>query len=148
MSGTSREDEFLLDTRREERGEASAAAAAGAALGFDDHHHRDDDVDVDDDEHQTIIDVIGGEVSNVVFPVAACIAITSALVQLLDPDGSSSSLGAGTWASAAYKEKVRIGFVFFDLANVFFSFQCFFFSLFLSTSTSTFFFYFLKYKPK
>lgn len=60
-----------------------------------------DDADAD----ETIVDAIGGEVFNVVVPVAACIGITSSLVQLLNPSGSNGSAGV-SWASAAYKEKV------------------------------------------
>ena len=59
-----------------------------------------------DDADETIVGAIGGEVFNVVVPVAACIGITSALVQLLNPSGSNGSAGV-SWASAAYKEKVK-----------------------------------------
>ena len=60
----------------------------------------------DDDIDETIVDAIGGEVFNVVVPVAACIAVTSALVQVLNPSGANGSAGV-SWASAAYKEKVK-----------------------------------------
>lgn len=59
-----------------------------------------------DDADETIVGAIGGEVFNVVAPVAACIGITSALVQLLNPSGANGSAGVA-WASAAYKEKVK-----------------------------------------
>ena len=70
--------------------------------------------DADGSDVETIVDAIGGEVFNVVVPVAACIAITSALVQLLNPSGANGSAGV-SWASAAYKEKVereRVLFLF------------------------------------
>ena len=59
----------------------------------------------DDGGSETVIDAVGAEVFNVVVPVAACILITSALIQVLNPNGSSGASGV-SWASAAYKEKV------------------------------------------
>lgn len=69
------------------------------------------------DHQETIIDAIGAEVFNVVVPVAACIAVTSSLVQVLNPNGASGSAGV-SWASAAYKEKVKkLGFFSSDLSH-------------------------------
>ena len=60
----------------------------------------------ENESKETIVDAVGAEVFNVVVPVAACIALTSFLVQVLNPSGASGTSGV-TWASAAYKEKVR-----------------------------------------
>jgi hypothetical protein len=48
-------------------------------------------------------------VTGIVAPVSLCMAITVALVRLLNPDGSGSSSSAVIIASLAYSEDVRMG---------------------------------------
>ncbi len=49
----------------------------------------------------------GEEVTGIIWPVSLCMAITVALVRLLNPDGSASSSNAVVIASLAYNEDVR-----------------------------------------
>ncbi len=49
----------------------------------------------------------GEEVTGIMAPVSICMAITVALVRVLNPDGSSSSSNSVVIASLAYDEKAR-----------------------------------------
>lgn len=57
---------------------------------------------------RSVLDDLGEEVTGIVSPVSICMALTVALVRVLNPEGESNS-GAVFLASAYYTEDVRGG---------------------------------------
>ena len=55
----------------------------------------------------SILDDLGQEVTGIISPVSICMALTVALVRILNPDGASDA-GAVYFASAYYNEQVRL----------------------------------------
>lgn len=54
---------------------------------------------------KSILDDLGEEVTGIVSPVSLCMALTVALVRMLNPNGDSSG-NTTSFASAYYKEQV------------------------------------------
>jgi presenilin 1 len=55
----------------------------------------------------SILDDLGQELTGIISPVSICMALTVALVRILNPDGASDA-GAVYFASAYYNEQVRM----------------------------------------
>ncbi len=57
---------------------------------------------------ESILDRLGEEVTGIVSPVSLCMALTVALVRLLNPTGDNAGTSVYI-ASAYYKEQVQVG---------------------------------------
>ena len=55
---------------------------------------------------KSVLDDLGQEITGIVSPVSLCMALTVALVRILNPSGSNAG-NAAYFASAYYKEQVR-----------------------------------------